>query len=276
VETLMMSGIFFGLMIGMVLGLTGAGGGILAVPALVLGMGWSLPQATPVALLAVGLAAALGAADGLRKGLVRWRAALLMASMGILFSPLGVRLSHVLPHTILMTLFAVAMFAASARMLQQRNTAALSACGDAGGMTTLDKNCMLAPQTGRLNWTLPCASTLAGIGSLSGLLTGMLGVGGGFLIVPAFKQWTNIQMHGIVATSLLVVALVSLGATASALQAGAHINATGAMFIGAAVSGMALGRYLAPRLPGRSLQTCFALLSIAVALYLLWHTWSQH
>jgi len=256
--------ILFGLAIGMVLGLTGAGGGILAVPALVLGLGWSMPQATPVALLAVGLAAAVGAADGLRKGQVRWRAALLMAAMGIALAPFGVRLSHMLPHTVLMVLFALAMFAASARLLLQQGErqAGSGLVEDGAGLSSLNKNCMLAPQTGRLNWTRSCAMTLAAIGAMSGLLTGMLGVGGGFLIVPAFRQWTNIRMHG-------MVALVSLGATLSALHAGAQVNATGALFIAAVVAGMSGGRMAAPRLPARHLQRGFAMLSIVVALYLL-------
>ncbi|MDP9899463.1 sulfite exporter TauE/SafE family protein [Variovorax ginsengisoli] len=266
----MLLGTLFGLAIGLVLGLTGAGGGILAVPALVIGLGWSLPQATPVALLAVGLAAALGAVDGLRKGLVRWRAALLMATLGVLFSPLGVHAAHVLPQKTLMTLFAIAMLAASTRPLLQGRASA----NDGAGQQALEKNCMLSPQTGRLRWTRRCAMTLAGIGSVSGLLTGMLGVGGGFLIVPAFRQWTDIRMHSVVATSLLVVALVSIGATFSALGAGAHISRVGAFFIGASMIGMACGRVTAPHLPGPRLQVGFALLSAGVALFLLGRTWA--
>lgn len=265
----MLLGTFFGLAIGLVLGLTGAGGGILAVPALVIGLGWSLPQATPVALLAVGLAAALGAVDGLRKRLVRWRAALLMATLGVLFSPLGVHVAHVLPQRTLMTLFAIAMLTASARLLLQGRAAS----DDGAGEQVLEKNCMLSPQTGRLHWTRRCAMTLAGIGSVSGLLTGMLGVGGGFLIVPAFRQWTDIRMHSIVATSLLVVALVSIGAAVSALGSGAQISHTGMLFIVASMAGMIGGRTAAPRLPGRQLQVGFALLSVGVALYLLAHNW---
>ena len=61
-----------GALVGLLLGLTGAGGGILAIPALTLGVGWTLVEATPVALLAVGVAASVGAIDGLRKGLVRY------------------------------------------------------------------------------------------------------------------------------------------------------------------------------------------------------------
>lgn len=266
----MLLGTLFGLAIGLVLGLTGAGGGILAVPALVLGLGWSLPQATPVALLAVGVAAALGAADGLRKGLVRWRAALLMATLGVLFSPLGVRAAHVLPQKALMTMFSIAMLSASARLLLQDRASS----DDGAGRPAFVKNCMLSPQTGRLRWTRRCAATLAGIGSVSGLLTGMLGVGGGFLLVPAFRQWTDIRMHSVVATSLLVVALVSIGATVSALGSGAHVSRIGAFFIGASMIGMICGRLVAPHLPGRRLQVGFALLSAGVAMFLIERTWA--
>lgn len=260
---------FFGLAIGLVLGLTGAGGGILAVPALVIGLGMTLPEATPVALLAVGLAAAVGAADGLRKGLVRWRAALLMAALGVLLSPWGVHAAHVLPPKILMTLLATAMLAASARMLVGSGLSK----GSPNELPGLDKNCMINPETGRLRWTTRCTITLASLGSVSGFLTGMLGVGGGFLIVPAFQQWTDIRMHGIVATSLMVVALVSLGATASALMSGTQLTAIGFAFIALAVVGMVCGRLAAPLMPGRRLQIGFAMLSIAVAIFLLVKSW---
>ena len=89
--------ILLGVLAGVVLGLTGAGGGILAIPALTLGVGWTLAQATPVALLAVGTAAALGALDGLRKGLVRYKAAALMALVGSITSPVGLYLAALRP-----------------------------------------------------------------------------------------------------------------------------------------------------------------------------------
>jgi uncharacterized membrane protein YfcA len=260
----------YGLCVGLVLGMTGAGGGILAVPALVLGMGWQPHAAAPVALLAVGFSAGLGAINGLRKNLVRWRAALLMAGIGVALAPLGARVAQALSPTVLMTLFAAAMFITSGRLLLRRgirNT-------PADAISAAEKNCMLNPLTGRLKWTARCAATLACIGSLSGLLTGMLGVGGGFLIVPAFKQWTDLRMHGIVATSLLVIALVSMGSAASALRMGAQVAPTGFVFIAAAMAGMFVGRRVLPRLPGLVLQTGFAVLSIAVALFLLYRTWS--
>jgi uncharacterized membrane protein YfcA len=219
------------------------------------------------------MAAAIGAADGLRKGLVRWRAALLMATLGAGFATLGVHAAHLLPQRILTTLFAFAMLAASTRLLLQERGNAADGTDDGTGQGLLGKTCLLDPHTGQLSWTPHCAATLSGIGAASGLLTGLLGVGGGFLIVPAFKQWTNIRIHGIVATSLFVVALVSIGATASALQAGTRITQIGMLFIASTMTGMVGGRIAAPRLPGRAIQIAFAVLSASVSLLLLWRTW---
>ena len=83
--------LILGIVVGAVLGLTGAGGGILAVPALVSGMGWSMQQAAPVALIAVAGGAALGAVEGLKKGLVRYKAALVMVISGLPLTSAAVR-----------------------------------------------------------------------------------------------------------------------------------------------------------------------------------------
>lgn len=261
----------FGITVGIILGLTGAGGGILAVPALVLGLGWSMTEATPVALFAVCAAATVGAADGLRKGLVRYRAAFLMALMGSVFAPLGTHLAHFLPNTVLITLFSLVMIIVALRMIGQiyLNTAK----NIEAEQPRQNIKCLLDPQTGRLRWTLKCSTTLAAIGSVSGLLTGMLGVGGGFLIVPAFQQFSEVRIHGIVATSLLAIALISAAAVAGAVHSGAHVTATGYMFIVASVSGMLLGRVLCPRIPAKAMQLSFSAVCIGVACYLMLRTW---
>lgn len=267
----MLLGAMFGTLIGIILGLTGAGGGILAIPALVIGLGWTMTQSTPVALLAVSAAAAVGAVDGLRKGLVRYRAAVLMALLGAAFSPLGVYVAHSLPNAVLISLFSGVMVIVAIRMARQ-------ACSNPPGHACDEqlwqhKNCMLNPQTGRLSWTLKCSTTLAAVGSVSGLLTGMLGVGGGFLIVPAFQQLSDIKMHGIVATSLMAIALISATAVAGALHAGAHITVTGGVFIAASVGGMLLGRMLSPRIPAKAIQLGFSMVCMVVACYLMLKTW---
>jgi uncharacterized membrane protein YfcA len=257
--------IIFGALTGMVMGLTGAGGGILAVPALVLGLGLGMPQAMPVALMAVGFAALLGAVDGLRKGLVRYKAGLLMAAAGSVAAPLGVAIAHSVSPEFLTIVFSLVMLLVSARMLRQGFKV------DSKQVSTVayTKPCMLNPETGRLRWTWKSASILTGVGTVSGLLAGMLGVGGGFVIVPAFKQFSNVSMHGVIATSLLIIALVSVSSVISALGAGVAVPTAGWTFIAAAAGGMLAGRRLAPAIPERGLQIGFGLITSLVAALLL-------
>ncbi|MGH2420640.1 sulfite exporter TauE/SafE family protein [Pseudomonas sp. C 49-2] len=256
-----------GLLMGLVMGLTGAGGGILGVPALVLGLGLSMTQAAPVSLLAVGAAAAVGAVDGLRHGLVRYRAALLIALLGALFSPVGVFLAHQLPEALLMGLFSGLMVLVAWRMLQREKRED----GPSGHGTASwgQKNCMLDQQTGRFAWTAKCSATLAALGAVTGAVSGLLGVGGGFLIVPAFKQLTDVQMRGIVATSLMVISLLSLVGVAGAFHAGVRIESVGWVFIGASIVGMLAGRRLCSVIPARTLQMGFASLCVLVAVGML-------
>ena len=101
------------------MGLTGAGGGILAVPVLVAGMHWSMQQAAPVALIAVAAGAAVGAIDGFKHGLVRYKAAILMAVCGVPMTRVGQKWAQVLPQFILMGCFAILMLAVSWRFYKQ-------------------------------------------------------------------------------------------------------------------------------------------------------------
>ena len=255
--------ILLGVLVGLLLGLTGAGGGILAIPALTLGLGWTLLEATPVALLAVGMAAAVGALDGLRKGLVRYKAAGLMAGAGWLASPVGLYLAKLLPAAALMVLFGAIMMFVSGRMFRQA----------ADGCSEIDaahgKNCRINPDTGRLVWDTKCSTTLACICAVSGLLTGLLGVGGGFLIVPAFRRFSDVPMHGIVATSLMVVALVSLGTLAHLLYQGVSLSGEASVFIGATLAGMIAGRLIAPKVSGKRMQQGFAVVCAVVSVLMM-------
>ena len=223
--------ILLGMLVGVVLGLTGAGGGILAIPALTLGLGWTLAQATPVALLAVGTAAALGALDGLRKGLVRYKAAALMALIGSITSPLGLYLAKLLPAKVLVLLFGAVMVFVSGRMFWQARADAREDASE----SVLEKNCMLNPSTGRLTWNARCSMTLVSIGATSGLLTGLLSVGGGFLIVPAFRKFSDVRIHAVVSTSLMVVALEG-GFAIPAERGSVHYEAEISVLIGKPLS----------------------------------------
>lgn len=257
--------LILGVCVGLVLGLTGAGGGILAIPALTLGLGWSVSQATPIALMAVGGAATIGALHGLRHGLVRYKAAGVMAVAGWLTAPVGLYLSTLVSGGALTMMFGAVMLAASCRMYVQARCAGETL--DAQG--PLQKNCMLDPATGRLNWSARCSATLASIGAAAGLLTGLLGVGGGFLIVPAFRKFSDVRMHGVIATSLMVVALISLGALTHLFYQGFTLSGTGLLFICATFAGMTVGRLSAAKISGQLLQRFFSVLCIVVSLIMI-------
>lgn len=253
-----------GILVGAVLGLTGAGGGILAVPALVFGMGWTMQQAAPVALIAVAGGAAIGAVEGLRQRLVRYRAAMLMAAVGMLVTPLGMRAAHMLSQQWLSALFAVVMLIVAARLFSQNRT------GEQPHAASHHRAGNINPETGRFDWNLPTIFLLGTIGALTGFMTGLLGVGGGFVMVPLLRRFTAVSMHGIVATSLLVIALVGSAGVANALlhDAAMPLGPT-LLFVLATAIGMLIGRKLARHLSGRHVQFGFAAILIVVAGILL-------
>jgi len=254
-----------GLIVGLILGLTGAGGSLLAVPLLIFALNWSVARAAPVALIAVASSATLGAAIGLRQRIVRYRAAMAMAAAGAVVTPLGLLLAHRLPAAPLQLLFAGVLFIVAWRMYRQTLVdPAVPACFPPKVVP-----CAIDPATGRFAWTAPCTRALVAAGSLTGFLSGLLGVGGGFVVVPALCRATALPMNAIIATSLAVVALVSTSAVVIAAAAG-HLEVAVAMpFAVGALVGMAVGRLAAPRLAGSKLQLCFAALCVLVAIGLI-------
>lgn len=249
-----------GAIIGLVLALTGAGGGVLAIPLLVFGLHLSVQQAAPTGLLAVGLASSLGAALALREGVVRYRAAALIGAAGMLTAPVGVALAQVIPNRPLLGAFALVLVYSAWRMLRK------SSLVDA---TPPAIPCRISPSDRRLTWTLPCARALAGTGLISGLMSGLLGVGGGFVIVPALLRHTDIEARSIQATSLAVIALVSFsGVTAAAVQGTMPWHVAAPFALGAVLA-LLVGRQLAHRLDPKQLQKAFAWLTLSVALLML-------
>lgn len=264
----MSTALLLGLMIGAILGLTGAGGGILAVPALMASMGWSLPQAAPIALIAVASGASVGTLEGLRQGLVRYRAALLMAVCGAPFTPVGQHWASLLPARLLTGLFAAIMLLVALRMMLRRQQ------DHADDLWLPGVGC-IRQGTGRFVWTGPTAFMLGSVGALTGLLSGLLGVGGGFVMVPLLQRLTELSLRGVIATSLMVVALIS---SSGALVAWWHGRVEWtpfvAAFAGSVVIGMVLGRVLSRYLPVRTVQLSFAGVLLLVAsrmLYLSLH-----
>lgn len=248
-----------GVAVGLVMGLTGAGGGALSVPLLLFGAGLSLPEAVPVSLAAVAVSAALGAVLGLREGLVRYRAALMIGAAGMLTAPLALTIGQRVSQVPLLLLFTGFMALTAWRNLRRQRD------------VPRDERAVCHREAGalRLTWTWACAAMLAGTGALVGVLSGLLGVGGGFVIVPILERRSNLDRLSIQATSVAVIALVALSGLASAAWGG-HLELQRSLPFGAgAVAGLLVGRRWARRLSVRRLRQVFGLTCAVVAVLVL-------
>ena len=255
-----------GVFVGMMMALTGAGGGILSVPLLVFGLNLSIASAGPIGLLAIAVAGSLGAINGLRSKLLRYRAALVMATLGIVLAPVGVYLAQRIPNQPLLIAFASILIVVSIRMFIQAQQ-------EITGKTPKElpaPPCKLDQSIGRLMWSVPCARALMGSGAVAGFLSGLLGVGGGFIIVPALKKVTDLPMQSIVATSLGVLALISITGVTSAALAG-HLNwSIGIPFTGGAIIGMLVGSIIAKKISGPRIQQAFAIFTFLISISLFY------
>jgi hypothetical protein len=255
-----------GVLVGIVLALTGAGGAILGVPLLVFGLHLSMTEAAPVGLLAVAVSAGLGAVLAFRAGTLRYKAAGLMAAAGLVASPVGLWVAHRLPNAPLMALFALTLTVVAWRTFRN---AARELRGEGPPRGAATPPCLLDPAIGKLHWNWPCARALAAAGAVAGFLSGLLGVGGGFVLVPTLLAVSDLPMKTVVATSMGVLAIVSLGGVFAAGVAGVVPWQVAGPFAAGAVAGLLAGRAFASHLAGPRLQQGFAALSVLVALGLL-------
>lgn len=247
-----------GLAIGCVLGLTGAGGGILAVPVLMTIQGWTVTQAAPVGLLAVTLATCIGTLQGLYKRTIRYRAAIWIAVMGIPASHWGIALSHKIPTTILVLLFAITMFVVAYRLFKHVQD------------DFHNPPCRINPLTGKLVWDWSTFWVLSAIGLLAGFLTGLLGVGGGFVIIPALKKATNLGMQQIVATSLMIICLIGgISIGLHALEGFHYPLKISILFTLSCLIGLIIGRYWVHYLSSVMIQRTFAIVVVVIALFMV-------
>ncbi len=118
------------------------------------------------------------------------------------------------------------------------------------------------PAIGKLQWSLPCARALMFAGSIAGFLSGLLGVGGGFIIVPALKRYTDLPIKSIVATSLGVLAIVTGGGAIFSAASGS-LN-----ILVAALGGLLIGLLLGKKLSGPHTQLIFSLFTLVIAVSL--------
>ena len=231
-------------LIGVSLGLLGGGGSILAVPVLVYVARVDVHAAIGMSLAVVGATALVGALVHARAGRVDLRAAAIFGGVGMLGVPIGAQATHAVAPRVLMLLFAALMLAVGTLMPRWRGV----------------------PRPGSPR-PHPLAVPAAGLGV--GLLTGFLGVGGGFLIVPALTLLVGLPIHRAIGTSLMVIAATSATGLAGHLGRGEVPLGLTAAFTMAAAAGALGGVRLAGTLdPGR-LRRAFAAFVILVGLFLL-------
>ncbi len=260
--------LLLGSIVGVILALTGAGGGILAVPLLIFGAHLGMVQAGPIGLMAVGLAAAIGAVLGLRAGTVRYKAAALIATAGMIASPIGLWLAQHTPNRPLTGLFAVVLLFAAYRMYRKAASSTTQTIQSVPTGHDLPP-CRFDATIGMLNWTMPCARALTLAGTVAGLLSGLLGVGGGFVVVPALQRFTDLTPQSVLATSLAVIALVSVSGVIASAAGGQLSWIVAFPFSAAAIAGMLGGSLVFARLAGPQLQKTFAVISALVAMALI-------
>ncbi|MCB1776252.1 MAG: sulfite exporter TauE/SafE family protein [Candidatus Competibacteraceae bacterium] len=265
--------LFFGLLIGFSLGLTGGGGSIFAVPLLVYGLDVSAHEAVVISLAAVGATALGGGLVRVRDGDAEPRTAIIFGFSGILGAPLGAWLNPRFPATVLLTGFALLMLAVAFRMWRQASRrpeeTRLIRAGGYADDDNAGPACRYDPG-GQLQFTSRCALRLILAGTVTGLLSGLFGVGGGFLIVPALVMLASLPMRRAVATSLWVIVIISAIGFLSHLAVGHQLNTSITIpFVLGGLSGMALGTVVGRRIAGPLLQKLFAGMVTAVAVFML-------
>ena len=252
--------LILGFVIGLSLGLLGGGGSILTVPALVYLVGQSPQAAVTTSLAIVGANSAVGAVFHQQAGksgrkTFNWTVALIFGSAGMIVSYLAAGLSKHISPALIMVLFALLMLVIGGMMLLQHRK------------ETPENESSDAPEQHNLWLTLASG---AGVG----LLTGILGVGGGFLIVPALVMLVGLPMSQAVGTSLAIIAANSFAGLLGHLLMASHIGGqfdlgVTVFFVAAGIIGTFAGSKLAHRLPAQRLRQLFAIFVIVLAIFLM-------
>lgn len=233
-----------GLLIGVVMGMVGGGGAVLAVPALVYAVGMGVHEATTASLAVVGAAASVGAVGQARRRTVCWGSAAWFSAAAALGGVVGALLNRDAGSAFLLLLFSGVMALAARAIWRRAAVPGLVARG--------------CPQAS--------PRRLLPAGFAIGVLTGLVGVGGGFVIVPALVVGLSFGMREAMATSMAIVAAVSVFGLLAHLASGAALDLPVAVAMGAAaVVGAALGPSLGDRISTPALGRSFAVLVTVVA-----------
>lgn len=246
----MITALLLGAAIGIALGILGGGGSIITLPVLVYAAGVPAPEAVGMSLAVVGTTSLVGGGLNLKRGLVHPKAAALFSSTGIIGALAGAQLTHLVSPAVLLLLFAALMVVIASLMLLRSGKP--------------------KPKPGVVCHWPRCAATGLGVG----VLTGFLGVGGGFLIVPAMVIFGRLAMKTAIGTSLLVIAVNSFAGLAAHLQKTSFDWGMAGLFTAVALVGMLIGLRFASRISAERLNRWFAWFVLAVAAFVVVQNWS--
>ncbi|OBB32420.1 hypothetical protein A5792_01570 [Mycolicibacterium peregrinum] len=231
-------------LVGVSLGLLGGGGSILTVPLLAYVAGMEAKQAIATSLLVVGVTSAVSTLSHARAGRVQWRSGLMFGAAGMVGAYLGGLLSFVVAGSVLLTAFTVVMIATGIAMIKGRKTC--------------------EPTTR----TLPVAKVLL-MGLGVGVVTGAVGAGGGFLVVPALALLGGLPMPVAVGTSLLVITMNSAAGLAGHLSTVPIDWTIAGAVTAAAVLGSLLGTRLIAHVDPEAVRRAFGWFVLLMAALIL-------
>lgn len=238
--------VLLGFGIGTSLGLLGGGGSILTVPALVYVVGQTPQVAITTSLAIVGANSAMGTMFHRTDGTLHWRIAFLFGGSGMVVSYLSADISKQLSPSLLMAAFAILMLVVGTALFRKTDAAPTVSPGD-----------------------IHLWKVLA-VGSSVGLVTGILGVGGGFLIAPTLVMFVGLPIHHAVGTSLVVITMNSIAGFLGHLDGLALDIPLLTAFIIGGIPGTAFGAFWSKRLDAAMLRKMFALFVIGLAVFLLY------
>lgn len=230
-------------LVGLCLGLLGSGGSIVTLPVMVYVARVPAHQAVGMSLVVVGATSAVGSLVNLRSGAFDLRAGAFFAATGIVGAFFGARFTHMASARVLLLCFGGLMSIVGLRMLLGSEN------------VPLGRKCR------------PLRCLVAGIAV--GLLTGFLGVGGGFVILPALVLFAGLEMKTAIGTSLAVIAVNSFAGMVGQLHYVQVEWPVTLEFLGAALAGMAGGSAVASRISSQSLRRAFAGSIIVLGVFLL-------
>ena len=257
--------ILAGMATGIVLGLFGSGGSIIATPALLYLLNVEPKSAIAMSLGIVAVTATIAALDNWKRGNVDVSVAAVFGLFGVFGTYAGARLGVVTPVVIQLAVFALVMVAAAWRMLKPARLA-VPAGGNGSVHLQISGNAAALPCTGLFS---PCMAHMALHGVGVGVLTGFVGVGGGFLIVPALVLLSRVPMKMAVGTSLAIVAVKSYAGFAGYMGAVPIDWALMGGFTAVTVVASFAGTRIAHRFSQDALKRGFAVFLLFVASYIL-------